>query len=118
MKKTAHIRLPAKSPFYEAVYWVWNHESSQWERKWESTKCENKRKAEGIAETYQALALKASGQAEDCHLTRDDVLETVNYILRLAGHTPVVETRAWAEYSAEWLNRVMMAAKQLMMATA
>lgn len=93
-----------RSQFWQAEFQVWDSTLGRWKRTMKSTKATDRGRAQTIADEYQAFALKASGHHGYTALTREDVLATLNYILRLGGHPTVEETRKWAEYSQEWLG--------------
>lgn len=101
--------LPAKifkyprSKFWHALYYVYNAEKRQWERKTVSTKSESKSKAKIVADALQEVANKAGGNSLDTTITREYVLDMVNFILRVSGHPEVEETRKWDEYSSHWI---------------
>lgn len=93
-----------KSQFWQAEFQTYDAAAGKWKRVMKSTKATDKVRAQTIANEFQAFALKTSGSHGFVSLSREDVLDTLNYILRLAGHPTVEITRKWAEYSQEWLE--------------
>lgn len=104
MPYTAAIRRHPNSQFWQAQFWAWDEKKGEMGRVMKSTKCSNPKKAQQIAEEFQEFAIKVSKQDGSTRITREFVLQTLNDILRLAGHRTVAETRQWDEYSVEWLE--------------
>lgn len=89
------------SPFFVAYFHVWDARREQWKRVSKTTKVVQRSTAQKIADEFQAVALKAGPEGK---ITRDYVVDTVNHILKLAGHRPVVDQQSWCDYSARWLE--------------
>lgn len=100
----AAIRRHPTSQFWQAQFWTYDVKLGRWKRVMKSTKCTEEKKAQKVADEYQSFALRAAPTPGSVRLTREQVLEALNDILRLAGHRPIVETRQWDEYSVEWLG--------------
>lgn len=100
---TATLTKNPRSQYWQAEFYVWHADGRGWVRTMKSTKATDKSRAASIANEFQAFALKSSGQHGYNPLSREFVLDTLNYILRAGGHQPVELTRKWDEYSQEWL---------------
>jgi integrase len=103
MNYTASIRHHPNSQFWQAQFWVYDASQGRWRRVMKSTKCSEAKTAQKVADEFQAVAFRVAPDRSTVRLTREDVLEVVNDILKTAGHRPVLETRQWDEYSHEWL---------------
>jgi integrase len=103
MSYTASIRHHPNSQFWQAQFWVYDARQGRWRRVMKSTKCSEAKTAQKVADEFQAAAFRVAPDRSTVRLTREDVLEVVNDILKVAGHRPVIETRQWDEYSQEWL---------------
>jgi integrase len=103
MSYTASIRHHPNSQFWQAQFWVYDASQGRWRRVMKSTKCSEAKTAQKVADEFQNAAFRVAPDRSTVRLTREDVLEVVNDILKIAGHRPVLETRQWDEYSQEWL---------------
>lgn len=103
MSYTASIRHHPNSQFWQAQFWVYDARQGRWRRVMKSTKCSEAKTAQKVADEFQAAAFRVAPDRSTVRLTREDVLEVVNDILKISGHRPVLETRQWDEYSQEWL---------------
>jgi integrase len=103
MSYTASIRHHPNSQFWQAQFWVYDASQGRWRRVMKSTKCSEAKTAQKVADEFQNAAFRVAPDRSTVRLTREDVLEVVNDILKIAGHRPVLETRNWDEYSQEWL---------------
>lgn len=103
MSYTASIRHHPNSQFWQAQFWVYDASQGCWRRVMKSTKCSEAKTAQKVADEFQNAAFRVAPDRSTVRLTREDVLEVVNDILKIAGHRPVLETRNWDEYSQEWL---------------
>jgi integrase len=103
MSYTASIRHHPNSQFWQAQFWVYDASQGRWRRVMKSTKCSEAKTAQKVADEFQSAAFRVAPDRSTVRLTREDVLEVVNDILKIAGHRPVLETRNWDEYSQEWL---------------
>jgi integrase len=103
MSYTATIRHHPNSQFWQAQFWVYDASQGRWRRVMKSTKCSEAKTAQKVADEFQNAAFRVAPDRSTVRLTREDVLEVVNDILKIAGHRPVLETRNWDEYSQEWL---------------
>ena len=100
----ARIRKHPKTQHWQAIFYAYDAAEGRWVRRMKSTKTTSKIKASAIAHELQQFALRAAGQGSDTAITRDYVLDTLNHILRLAGHQTVRESCAWDQYAANWID--------------
>lgn len=103
MKHEPRVYRFAGNPHFIGSFYAWDAAAQSWRRVRRSTECANEKQAMGICAEWQRLAHEAAGGAVTT-LTRERVLASVNFILRLAGLPEVVETQTWASYSAAWLQ--------------
>ena len=96
----AHVYRHRLSPFWSARFHAWDAKRQQWVLTTKSTKSAEKGDAQLIANEYAAIAAKAGPGKR---VSRETFVDTLNQILRLAGHRPVVVTTPWSVYSAAWL---------------
>ncbi len=115
MSYTASIRRHPNSQFWQAQFWLYDAAAGRWRRTMKSTKCSESKAAQKVADEFQAFAFRAAPDRGTVRLTREDVLDVINDILKVAGHRPVVESRQWDEYSQEWLGlqKARIAARSL-----
>lgn len=90
----------ARSSKWMGVFYAYK-ELKGWVRIRKSTGCSDKAKAKAVVAEWHRLATLAGAGGG---ITREQALESVNLILRLAGIPEVVETQTWAAYSAAWLD--------------
>lgn len=100
----ASIRKHPNSAQWHAEFYVFHKETGRWVRQLKSTRTTVQSVAKRIADEYQEFALRVADPSSVNGVTREYVLDTLNFILRLAGHPTVDETRRWDEYSQGWLE--------------
>lgn len=98
--KTLIYRHP-RTRFWQARFPVWDSRLQTWKQHNVSTKVVSKSRAQTIADTLAEIALKSG---PDGKITRDHVVDSVNHILRIAGHREVIDQQSWKDYSARWLE--------------
>jgi len=92
------------SPYWRARFRVWNAAQQRWLWKTQTTKLEDRDAAMAVAREWARVA-QSAGPGNPRGLSREDVLETVNAILRLSGHQAIRESAPWNEYADRWLDQ-------------
>lgn len=92
------------SPYWRARFRVWNAAQQRWLWKTQTTKLEERDAAMAVAREWARVA-QSAGPGNPRGLSREDVLETVNAILRLSGHQAIRESAPWNEYADRWLEQ-------------
>lgn len=100
----ARVYRHPDSPFWRARFRVWNAAKQDWAWRTQSTKETDEGRAMAIANEFADLAQKAAPGGGRSTLTREDVIDAVNAILRIAGVPVVRETVGWKSYSETWLE--------------
>lgn len=100
----ARVYRHPDSSFWRARFRVWNAIKQEWTWRTQSTKETEEGRAVAIANEFAELARRAAPGSGRSKLTRDEVLEAVNAILRIAGVPVVKETVGWKSYSDAWLD--------------
>lgn len=100
----ARVYRHPDSSFWRARFRVWNAIKQEWTWRTQSTKETDEGRAVAIANEFAELARRTAPGSGRSKLTRDEVLEAVNAILRIAGLPVVRETVGWKSYSDTWLE--------------
>ena len=100
----ARVYQHPDSPFWRARFRVWNAVRQEWVWRTQSTKEADEARALAIANEFAEVARRAAPGSGRTRLTREEVLEAVNAILRIAGVPTVRETVGWKSYADAWLN--------------
>jgi integrase len=101
---SAQLHRHPDSPFWRARFRVWNAAQQQWLWKTQTTKLEDRDAAMAVAREWSRIA-QAAGPGNPRGLSREDVLETVNAILRISGHQTIRESAPWNEYADRWIDQ-------------
>jgi integrase len=92
-----------KSPFWVGSYYAWNAAEKRWQRVRKTTECDEESAALAVAKEWQRVA-ELVGDANGSRMTRESVLASLNFILRLGGVPDVEESKPWNVYSQAWLD--------------
>ena len=93
------------SPYYHAWFLVWDAQQQRWKPKTQTTFATDPAKALDIAREFERLALAAGGgPTGSVRLSREQVTDAIDAILRISGHRPIVHSRTWKEHASAWLE--------------
>lgn len=95
---------PKKGRYWQAYFPAWDAQQQAWKTVSKSTRCTDKAKALEIAREFERVALAAGGPSGTVRLSREHIQQSIDDILRLAGHRPVVHSRTWLQHSQAWLE--------------
>jgi integrase len=96
---------PKKGRFYQAYFPAWDASLQRWKVISKTTRSTDPVKALEIAQEFERIALASGGPSGTVRLSREQIQQTIDDILRLAGHRPIVHSKAWKEHSEAWLAR-------------
>jgi integrase len=96
---------PKKGRFYQAYFLAWDASLQRWKTISKTTRCTDPVKALEIAQEFERIALASGGPSGTVRLSREQIQQTIDDILRLAGHRPIVHSKTWKEHSEAWLAR-------------
>ncbi len=100
----ARVHRHPDSPFWRARFRIWNAAKQDWAWRTQSTKETDEARAMAIANEFAGLAQKAAPGGGRSTLTREDVLDALNAILRISGVPVLRETVGWKSYAEAWLE--------------
>ena len=104
MKEDVKLYPHPGSPYLFAHFPVWDAERQKWKMAGKSTRSTDPATALAIGREFHRVALAAGGPDGRTRINRDFIEDTINDILRTAGHRPVTHTKSWASYSQSWLE--------------
>lgn len=100
---SAKVYLHPNSPYFQAVFPVWDRKKEKWMTMMRSTRTKDKAKAQMMARRLEKFAAVAAGVTGDTRISREYIIEVINDILSICDQAVFQETRQWDEYSQEWL---------------
>jgi integrase len=100
----ARVHRHPDSPFWRARFRIWNAAKQDWAWRTQSTKETDEARAITIANEFAGLAQKAAPGGGRTKLTREDVMDALNAILRISGVPVIRETVGWKSYAETWLE--------------
>lgn len=95
---------PQKGRYWTAYFSAWDANQQRWKTVSKSTRSTDRTKALEIAREFERVALAAGGPTGTVRLSREQIQDTIDSILRIAGHRPIVHSRTWQQHSETWLQ--------------